>query len=331
MRALILAAGFGTRLGALSDERPKPLLPVCDVPVIRYNLALLEAHGFTDVMVNLHHRGDLLERELGAGTARLRVRYSREAEILGTGGGIRRAGDWLTDGGKARFLVMNGKLVIDLDLHALAASDEAHGALATLVVREVPDPDRWGAVETRGPQVLRIVGKGRAPDREEPPPRKWMFTGVHVLGPAIVARLPDGNSHIVDHYVAALAAGESIAAYPYDRYFEEHSTPARYLAGNLAVLRGRADLRHPPGALRGVDATARLGEGVTIEEPVRIGAGAVVGAHARIGPDAVIGQRARVGAGARIERAVVWPDATADGVIRDAIVTPKGVFPVAGA
>src|SRR5437660_102926 len=112
---MILAAGFGTRLGALSDERPKPLLPVADVPVIRFNLALLEAYGFAEVMVNLHHRGDLIERELGAGTARLRVHYARETEILGTGGGIKNVADWLTRGGRERFLVLNGKVVSDLD------------------------------------------------------------------------------------------------------------------------------------------------------------------------------------------------------------------------
>ena len=327
MRALVLAAGFGTRLGALSDERPKPLLPVCDVPVIRYVLALLEAHGFTEAMVNLHHRGDLLERELGEGTPNLRVHYSRETEILGTGGGIQRAGDWLTRGGRDRFLVVNGKLVIDADLDALLAADAAaavEGALATMLVREVPDPDRWGAIETDGSRVVRIAGKGSAAAAT----KKWMFTGVHVLGPELVARLPEGNSHIIDYYVAALARGERIAMHAYDRYFEEHSTPARYLAGNIAVLRGRAGLRHPPADLLGVDATATLGAGAVIIDPVRIGPGAVVGAGAQIGPDAVIGRGARVAEGAQVREAVVWPGAVVESSVARAIVTSRGVFPV---
>ena len=83
-RAIILAAGFGTRLGTLSDERPKPLLPVCDIPLIRYALALLRGHGITEIAVNLHHRGELIEAELGDE----RAIYSREEVILGTGGGI---------------------------------------------------------------------------------------------------------------------------------------------------------------------------------------------------------------------------------------------------
>ncbi|HEX4460770.1 MAG TPA: sugar phosphate nucleotidyltransferase, partial [Polyangia bacterium] len=89
-RALILAAGFGTRLGALSDERPKPLLPVCDIPLIRYAVALLRGHGITEVAVNLHHRGELIRAELGDG-----FHYSEESTILGTGGGIVQLQEWL--------------------------------------------------------------------------------------------------------------------------------------------------------------------------------------------------------------------------------------------
>ena len=81
-RALLLAAGFGTRLGTLSDERPKPLLPVCDIPLIRYGVALCRAHGIEELAVNLHHRGDLIEAELGDGRALgVSIRYSREETI----------------------------------------------------------------------------------------------------------------------------------------------------------------------------------------------------------------------------------------------------------
>ena len=83
LRALVLAAGLGTRLGPLSDERPKPLVPVCDLPLIRYAIALLAGHGVTEIAVNLHHKGELIERELGTGAdLGVSITYSREAEIL---------------------------------------------------------------------------------------------------------------------------------------------------------------------------------------------------------------------------------------------------------
>ena len=332
---MILAAGFGTRLGALSDERPKPMLPICDLPAIRYNLALLDAAGFTEVVINLHHRGDLIERDLGDRFGGLDIRYSREEVILGTGGGIKKVADWLTRGGRDRFLVLNGKLVIDLDLRAVVDEDAGSGTQATLarlVVRQVPDPDRWGAVETEGARVIRIVGRGRSGEGDaasKHEARKWMFTGVHVIDPRLVARLPDGESCIVRQgYIPALEAGAPIAYHVFDGYFEEHSTPRRYLDGNLALLRRPGLLRHPPGPLAGIDESAAIDPTATLTPPLRIGPGARVGAHAQIGPDAVLGRGATVERRASVTRAVVWPDSRVEGTVREAIVTPRGVFPV---
>ena len=325
---MILAAGFGTRLGALSDERPKPLLPVCDLPLIRYNLALLEAHGFREVLINLHHRGSLIEDELSSGTGKLAVTYSRETEILGTGGGIHRVADWLTRGGRESFLVLNGKLVIDPDLDALVALHNESRAAATMLLREVPDAERWGAIDTDEDQ--RVVGiLGRMLQSSKSVLHRSMFTGVHAISPALVARLPDGVSCIIRQgYLPALDAKERISGLLYDGYFQEHSTPERYLEGNFAVLRGEARLSHPPGPLTGVDPEARIGANVTLIPPYRIGPDAEVGAGSIVGPDAVVGRRSRVLPGAKISRSVVWADAVAEGSIDRAIVTPKGVFPV---
>src|SRR5262249_39926752 len=114
-RAMILAAGLGTRLGGLSGERPKTLLPVCDIPLIRYSVALLAGHGVRDITVNLHHRGQQIADELRDGSrAGVKMSYSREERILGTGGGIRQALDLLD--GEGPFFVINGKIVFDVDL-----------------------------------------------------------------------------------------------------------------------------------------------------------------------------------------------------------------------
>jgi NDP-sugar pyrophosphorylase family protein len=313
-RALILAAGFGTRLGTLSDELPKPLLPVCDLALIRYAVALLRGHGVTEIAVNLHHHGAALERELGD-----EVRYSREETILGTGGGIKRLGDWLTDGGREPFWVVNGKILIDVDLSAVLARHHAVDAAATMVLKETPDAARWGAIETDPEgKVTRILDQGRAGAHV------CMFTGVHVLSPRLVARLPDGASDSIRQgYLPALTAGERIEGHLLDGYFHEHSTPARYLEGNWNALHGRARLRHPPGPLTGAAPTARVdGE---VVPPFRLGEGAIVEHGARVGPDVVVGRGARVESGARLERVVMWPGTVAGGELTDAIVTPRGV------
>ena len=322
---MLLCAGLGTRLGPLSDERPKPMLPVCDVPIIRYGIAQLVAHGIRDLVINLHHRGDVFERALGDGR-RLGalIQYVHEDVILGTGGGLKHALHLLDpDGRDEPFVSMNGKLIFDVDLTALLAAHAAALAadpelLGMLVVRRVPDAVAWGAVDVQGGRVRDILGGG-----------EHMFCGVHVTRPSVVARLPDGEACMIRQgYLPWLRAGGAVAAYEHEHgYFAEHSTPARYLASNWAMLDG-APLSFPPDELRDVDQAADVAATATLRPPLRIAAGATVQDGATIGPYAVIGSCAVVEAGATVERAVVWPDTHVRGEIRDAIVTPAAVVPV---
>lgn len=317
-RAMLLCAGLGTRLGALSDERPKPMLPVCDLPILRYGIAQLAAHGIRDLVINVHHRGDVIERELGDGAALgVHIQYSHEDVILGTGGGLKRALPLLDpDGTDAPFVSMNGKLIFDVDLGALlAAFAREPDALGMMVVRAVPDAAAWGAIDVQDGRVANVFGEGR-----------HMFCGVHVTRPSVVARLPDGEACMIRQgYLPWLRAGARVAAFEHEGgYFAEHSTPARYLESNWALLGGAA-LRHPPGPLTGVDASAVIERGAEVREPVRIGPGAHIGAGAVVGPLAVVGAGATVEAGARLERTVVWAGAHARGALRDAIVAAGGV------
>ena len=321
---MLLCAGLGTRLGALSDDRPKPMLPVCDLPIVRYGIALCVGHGITDLVINLHHRGDTIQDAIGDGSRfGARVRYSDEPVLLGVGGGLKQALPLLDpDGTDEPFVSLNGKLIFDVDLTRLIAAYRAAGdVLGMMVVRRVPDARAWGAVDVRaddrGLRVANVLGDG-----------EHMFCGVHVTRPSVVARLPDGEACMIRQgYLPWLRAGERVAAWEHEGgYFAEHSTAARYLASNRALVAG-AGLRFPPGRLAGVDPTARLAPDACVTPPVRIGPGARIGAGAVVGPEAVIGAGAEVAAGARVERAVVWAGARAAGEIRDAIVTETGVVP----
>jgi mannose-1-phosphate guanylyltransferase len=322
MRAMILAAGFGSRLGELSATVPKPLLPMCDIPILRYGLALLAGHGYTEVAINTHHLGDLVERTIGDGSELgLHIRYSREDVILGTGGGVVKIADWLTDGGTAPCLVMNGKLVLDVDLTALEKAHRDSGALATLTLRRVDDPQNWGVIELdENDRVTKILGAG--PRAGEP----HMFTGVHVLSPEIIARLPQtgASDSVRDAYVPALREGGLIGGFRYDGYFAEHSTPARYLQGIVAVLRDEAQLRFLPGPTRGIDRDAVVHASAIIHGDVRIARGATIAANAQIGPDVVVGHDAHVAAGVTLQRTIVWPGARVTEDASDAIVTASG-------
>jgi NDP-sugar pyrophosphorylase family protein len=307
MRAMLLCAGLSTRLGKLGAERPKPMLPVCGIPILAYGVANLVAHGVRDLVINTHHKGDVIRDELGDGRRfGARIRYIQEDVILGTGGGLKHALKLLDpDGTDEPFLSHNGKLIFDLDVTALVdAYRRVPDSLGMMVVQRVPDAKTWGAVnvqpDARGPRVTDILGDG-----------EHMFCGVHVTRPSVMARLPDGESDSIRQgYLPWLRAGERVAAYEHTGgYFAEHSTPERYLASNWALLDGQ-HLRNPPTRhLAGVDPTARVASTAKIVGPVHIGPGAIIAPAVTVGPYAV------VGAGARVERSitrtVVWAGATA--------------------
>jgi len=302
---MLLAAGLGTRLGPLSQERPKPLLPLVDVPVIRYGLDLLRASGITRIAINLHHMGEQIREEIGDEAI-----YSEESEILGTGGGIKRMAELL---GGERFVVINAKVAVDLDLPAVIDGHERRGALATMVVRPDPDSKRWGAIDVDATGRVRgMLAEGR-----------HMFTGIHVIERALVARIPQGPCDIVrTAYAEMVAARGPLFAHALAEgaFFAENSTPQRYLQANLALLDGAW---RAPWPTTGVSATAVVDGTAVLDEPVRVGAGA------RVGPGAwlrrcVVGRDAVVEAGARVHDAVLWPGAVARGEISRCVLTPRG-------
>ncbi len=303
MRAMLLCAGLSTRLGALGAERPKPMLPVCGFPILAYGIANLVAHGVCDIVINTHHKGDVIEREIGSGEhLGARVQYIHEPQILGTGGGLKHALHLLDpDGTDEPFISHNGKLIFDVDLTALLAAFHAvRDTLGMMVVKPVPNAKEWGAVnvvpDEQGQKITDILGEGG-----------HMFCGVHITRASVMRRLPDGESDSIRQgYLPWLRAGERVAAFEHTHgYFAEHSTPERYVESNRALLAGEP-LRHPPGRLAGIDPTARIHPGATIIGPVKICAGARIGPVA-IGPNVVIGEHAVVEV--PLANTVVWAGA----------------------
>lgn len=309
VRAMILAAGFGTRLGPITERRPKPMLPVCGAPLVRWAVRWLVHHGVREIAINLHHLGEQIEAELGDGsTLGARIRYSPEhGQILGTGGGLRQARPLIDAGDDAPIVVVNGKILLDLDLHAVLAAHRAHAGEATMVLR--PDPEgQWGRplrVDADG-RLVELVGE-RSPVVREPCSGPLMFTGVHVMQPRFLERIPaEGEQCVVrTAYRTAAAEGRVFGHVTHD-YWWEHSTPERYRQGVFNVLDDRAALPHAEHPLRGVHAEAHVEEGAVVEAPVWIGPGARVGAGAHVGPHVQLGARAQVAPGVRLRRAVVW-------------------------
>ncbi|MEW6324494.1 MAG: nucleotidyltransferase family protein, partial [Nitrospirota bacterium] len=207
MKAMILAAGLATRLRPLTNDLPKALLPVAGRPLIHYTLLLLKRYGITDVIINLHHQGKKIADSLGDGAELgMRIRYSWEPAILGTGGGIKHAGEFLAGGA---FLLINGDILIDLNLDKLAEYHHRRKATVSMVLRADPDAAAYGAIEIdEQDRVRRILGRG---SQTGGPLRQYMFTGTHILEPSVLEWIPGGGfSSITDIYIAMLLRNEKL-------------------------------------------------------------------------------------------------------------------------
>ncbi len=308
---MIMAAGFGTRLGELSARRPKPMLPVCGAPLVRWAALWLRSQGIREIVINLHHRGEQIEEELGDGSALgLAIAYSREAEILGTGGGLRNARALLDDGQGTPIVAMNGKLILDLELAPVLALHEARQAEATMVLRADPEAERWGSLRTDADgRVTHLLGKPGPGGQAGGP--ALMFTGVQVLAPRFLDRIPpEGQQCVVRTAYSQLhAEGGAYAGFVTDQYWWEHSTVERYLQGVANVIEGRARVAYAPGLVRGVDPTAEIDPSARVDPAAWIGPGVRVGANAEVGPRVQLGAGVIVEPGRRLRDAIVWDGA----------------------
>jgi len=291
MKAMVLAAGLGLRMRPLTALCAKAVLPVLNRPLLHWTLSLLARHGVTDVAINLHHRPASVRRAVGDASAfGLHVLLSPEREILGTAGGPRRFRRFFGD---EPFLLVNGDVFFDFDLSGLVARHVASGARATLALKPNPDPRVYGPVVTASDGGVRSIAGLPHPARGT----VSLFTGVHVLDPSLLDRLPPGFSDSVrDLYAPMLARGERLMGVRVGGAWYDLGNPRLYLEAQASLLASGVG-----GSL--VDATVSLGRGARV---VR----SVVGPGSRIGPeasvvDSVLWDGVVVGARGRVRRSIL--------------------------
>jgi NDP-sugar pyrophosphorylase family protein len=235
-RAMVLAAGRGTRLAPLTDRLPKPLMPVAGTPLLARILEFLRAGGIEEVVINLHHLGHLIEQEIGDGARfGLRVRYSWEPQILDTGGGIKQAEPLLAG---EPFVVANGDSLLELSLREVVEFHRARGGLATIVLRPAPDAARWGVIELEADdRVRRVVGLPPGP--VDASLRAFMFPGLHVFEPEVFRYMDAGASFgvIRETYPRLLRAGERVHGFVTEARWITIDTPESLAAAGETISR----------------------------------------------------------------------------------------------
>lgn len=182
MKALILAAGFGTRLKPFTLHHPKPMVPVKEIPLLIYTLAFLKHAGLKEIIINLHHKGDQIQKFLGNGKALgLHIRYSNEKKILGTGGGIKKVMPLIDDD----LLIINGDILVDFDLRSFIKTHKKQKKTASLLLLNHPQKKKYGLLHQKDHQIVSVLG--------EPVPLKGsqngLFTGIHIINKKKIAPL----------------------------------------------------------------------------------------------------------------------------------------------
>ncbi len=302
MRAMILAAGFGTRFRPATSHLPKPMIPLLNRPLLGWALERLIESGIREIVVNLHHQPDPIRDYLSGFRDRCDVQTTYEPEILGTGGGIRNARAFLGDDD---FCVTNADTVQWPPLRELERTRRASGAVAVLLLRHPPEGERFTVVGLQGGRVSGFGDEARG----EP----LMFAGCHVLSPAVFDLLPpEGFSGITEDVYIPLTRriGPGLAGVVDDGLWFDIGTPARYMAASDAMRRRMlsGELELPEGSLvRGSSVLHRTVEAGGEPDDSVLGSESVLGPGSRV-RGSVLWDRARVGSGSTVEDSIVAQD-----------------------
>ena len=341
IRALVLAAGLGTRLRPLTEQRPKPLLPVCGVPILGHTLRQLADFGCEAAAVNLHYLGEPIRERFGDAHAGMSLTWSEEPEILGTLGALHPLKEFFAPADLV--LVVNGDSLCRWPLRRLVRRHLAGEARATLLLARWPDPVEFGG-GVGGDRAGRILSFRPGDPEKGEVVRRNVFAGAHAISPELLARVGPGKADIIlDLYMPMLASGERIASMVFAGRWHDLGTPQRFLDATLDWARAKGPERLwrrswiSTEAVVGagsrlkrvsIEAGAKVGEGARVERSIlmpgaRIGKGSVV-------RESILGFGASVPPGTWVERRIIMPQLAGlapgldDSVVGGAVYTPFG-------
>jgi mannose-1-phosphate guanylyltransferase len=317
MRAMVLAAGLGTRLRPITYEMPKPMVPVLNRPVMEHIVRLLARHGFDQVIANLHWFPDLIEAHFGDGSGLgVQLSYSREEQLLGTSGGVRNAAGFLGDS----FLVISGDALTDIDLKAMRAFHESHDGIATLATKRVADTSQFGVAITDAEG--RIQGFQEKPDPAEAL-SDLANCGIYMFRSEIFDFFPEAGTSkaagpgdpagfadwAMDVFPGLLAGDLPFYSHEIDAYWNDIGNLEELRTGSIDALTGAVEVAREGEIVAGF----RSGEPRSLEAPLKgpvlLGHGCEVGGDVRIDGPSVIGAGARVGDGSRLHEVILLPGA----------------------
>ena len=322
MRAMVLAAGVGSRLDPLTRNLPKPMVPIVNKPALVHIIELLASHGIKEVVINLHHLGEKIEGFLGTGEQLgVKIFYSREESLLGIAGGVKKAAQYFDE----TFVVIGGDDLTTIDISKLIARHREKQALATIALARVEDPSPFG--------IVLIDQDNRITDFAEKPSVDGIFsntvnTQVYVLEPEIMDLIPEGKVYDFarDLYPDLLKKKLPFYGFPISEseYWCDVGNLEQYRQVHYDALarRVRLNFPHPEvgnrvwiGEQVEIHPSARIGERVMIGNRCRIAAGAQVLEDSVLGEDCVVEENSVISQSILWEGAHIQKDTFLEGCV----------------
>jgi len=300
VKALVLAGGYATRLRPLSCTRPKLLFPVAGKPILEWTMEKLSRNSFDEAIIAVNYMADAIKNHFGDEFRGVKIRYSDEPKPLGTGGPIKNAEQLLNTG--ETFLTMNGDILSDIDIGQMVGSHRKNKPVATIAVRPVKDPSRFGVVEIdERMQIKRFVEK---PNRRESQ-SNLINAGLYLMEPQIFDYIPSGRKVVIEREVFPnLAKQGKLSAFKIGGTWFDVGKIEDYRAANSAML----DVVCRTGAK--IEKSVRKGSGVVVSSPSFIGRDSVIGSDSIVGPYVSVGEAVAIGEGSRIVDSIVFDHVT---------------------
>lgn len=305
MRAMVLAAGLGTRLRPLTGSTSKPMVPIVNRPVMYHILRLIKQHGYDEAVANLHHHPHVITNYFGRGQRLdIDLRYSLEKELMGTAGGVKAVQSFFE---QDTFLVISGDALTDLDIGELLRQHREAGSIATLALKRINDPSHYGVV-IKGSDN-RILGF-----QEKPAPGEELSNlcncGIYIFEPAIFDYIPADTFYDFGKQLFPEFVGKDIPFYGFEiqGYWNDVGSLDMYRVGNFDALTGRVKVEIPG---KEISPGIFVGEETQIADSANLKAPILLGDHCRVGENVTLTGPLVIG-----DHSIIEEDAALEGVIK---------------
>ena len=303
LTAVVLVGGLGTRLRPLTVDLPKPMIPVLNRPFLEHLITSLKTHGVKRVILASGYQPDVIEDYFGGGLdLGLEISYAVEDSPLGTSGAVKAAAGDISN----TFLVLNGDVVMDLDITRFLERHKATSASATIALYRVDDPSHYGVVplDDNG-RVKQFIEKPPGPQF----PSHFINSGCYALEPSVLDFISDGEFAMFerDTFPGLLNASMPVYGFPWEGYWRDIGTVQSYTELNQDIMENRIaspfwrlSTKTSVGGNSSIHPTAEL------TGPVLIGERCIVGAGTRIIGPTIVGDDCFIGPRSEISKSIMW-------------------------